>query len=213
MLKKALFVDENRNQIKPRTGFLQFHVKTKKVCKCFASLSQNKRILHMACVTALIRPSHEKRSNRSCSIRNYAKVFRRIRAFAVVVTSRSSSFEYTLLVHAVHAGSERNVCNIVVSTETHQTTTNPSQTSTLTPAPPQILTSKTLITFSSAFCADTVQIYLKCTCIYVSVHEILSFIACALTQISLRIFEVSPDLFGCSHTLQSMDVDKDKTKL
>ena len=31
-------------------------------------------------------------------------------------------------VHAVHAGAERNVCNIVVSTETLQTTTNPSQT-------------------------------------------------------------------------------------
>ena len=46
-----------------------------------------------------------------------------------------------------------------------------------------------------------------------SVHEILSLIACALTQISLRIFKVSPDRFGCSHTLQSMDVDKDKTKL
>ena len=29
--------------------------------------------------------------------------------------------------HAVHAGAERNVCNIVVSTETPQTTTNPSQ--------------------------------------------------------------------------------------
>ena len=29
-------------------------------------------------------------------------------------------------VHAVHAGAERNVCNIVVSTETPQTTTNPS---------------------------------------------------------------------------------------
>ena len=78
--------------------------------------------------TALIRPSQLKKSNQSCSFRNYAKVFRRSRAFAVVVTSHSSSFEYTMLVHAVHAGSERNVCNIVVFTETHQTTTNPSQT-------------------------------------------------------------------------------------
>ena len=45
------------------------------------------------------------------------KVFRRSIAFAiaVVVTSRSSSFEYTILVHAVHAGAERNVCNSVVS--------------------------------------------------------------------------------------------------
>ena len=31
-------------------------------------------------------------------------------------------------VHAVHAGAERNVCYIVVSNETLQTTTNPSQT-------------------------------------------------------------------------------------
>ena len=31
-------------------------------------------------------------------------------------------------VHAVHAGAERNVCNIVISTEKTQTTINPSQT-------------------------------------------------------------------------------------
>ena len=45
------------------------------------------------------------------------KVFRRSIAFviALVVTSRSSSFEYTISIHAVHAGAERNVCNIVVS--------------------------------------------------------------------------------------------------
>ena len=131
MLKKALFVDENRNQIEPRTGFLQFYVKTKKVCKCFASFSSEQThfthgmYIH---VTALIRHSHVKKSNQSCTIRNYAKDLRRSRAFTVVVTSRSSAFEYTMLVHAVHAGSGRNVCNIVVSTETHQTTTNPSQT-------------------------------------------------------------------------------------
>ena len=60
------------------------------------------------------------------------KVFRRSIAFAIalVVTSRYSSFDYTMSVHAVHAGAERNVCNIVVSTETSQTTTNPSQTNT-----------------------------------------------------------------------------------
>ena len=131
MLKKALFVDENRSQIEPRTRFLQFDVKTKKVCKCFASFSSEQaHFTHGMHTTALIRPSHVIKSNRSCPIRNYAKVFRRSRAFAVVVTSRSSSFEYTMLVHAVLAGSERNVCNIVVSTETHQTTTNPSQTLT-----------------------------------------------------------------------------------
>ena len=58
------------------------------------------------------------------------KVFRRSIAFAIalVVTSRSSSIEYTMPVHAVHAGAGRNVCNIVVSTETPQTTNNQSQT-------------------------------------------------------------------------------------
>ena len=30
MLKKALLRDDNRNQFEPRTGFLQFYVKTKK---------------------------------------------------------------------------------------------------------------------------------------------------------------------------------------
>ena len=125
VLKKALFVDENRSQIEPRTGFLQFYVKTKKVCKCFASFSpEQAHFTH----GMYIRPPRVKKSNRSCSKRNDAKVFRRSRAFAVVVTSHSSSFEDTMLVHAVHAGSERNVCNIVVSTETHQTTTNSSQT-------------------------------------------------------------------------------------
>ena len=50
-------------------------------------------------------------------------------------------------VHAVYAAAERNVCYIVVSTETPQTTTNISQTLLpvykLTPAPPKVLTSKT----------------------------------------------------------------------
>ena len=60
-----------------------------------------------------------------------ANFFRRSIAFAiaVAVTSRSRSFKYTILVHAVHAGAERNVCNIVVSIlKTPQTSTNPSQT-------------------------------------------------------------------------------------
>ena len=58
-------------------------------------------------------------------------------------------------VHAVHAAAERNACYIVVSTETPQTTTNPSQTLLpvykLTPAPLKVLTSKTPTAFSSAF--------------------------------------------------------------
>ena len=61
VLKKALFVDENRNQIEPRTGFLQFYVKTKKVCKCFASFSSEQaHFTHGMYKTALIRPSHVK---------------------------------------------------------------------------------------------------------------------------------------------------------
>ena len=44
-VEKALFWDENCNQIEPRTGFLQFYVKT----NVLPVLAQNKRILHMAC--------------------------------------------------------------------------------------------------------------------------------------------------------------------
>ena len=96
-----------------------------------------------------------------------AKVFRASITFAtaVVVTSHSIPLEYTILVHAVHAGAERNVCNIIVSIETppnfHQSISIAApvvQTSTLTPAPPQVLTSKTPTTFSSAFCADALQV-------------------------------------------------------
>ena len=84
------------------------------MCKCFASFSSEQaHFTHGMCITALIHPSHVKKSNRSCSIKDYAKVFRRSRTFAVVVTSRSSSFEYTMLVHAVHAGEEREMCVIL----------------------------------------------------------------------------------------------------
>ena len=64
-------------------------------------------------------------------------------------------------VHAVYEPAERNVCYIVVSTETPQTTTNPSQkllpVYKLTPAPLKVLTSKTPTAISSAFCADPPQ--------------------------------------------------------
>ena len=57
MLKKALLWDENRNQIEPWTGFLQFYVKTKKVCKCFASFSsEQEHFTHVMYMAALIRP-------------------------------------------------------------------------------------------------------------------------------------------------------------
>ena len=83
-------------------------------------------------MTALIRPSEVKKNNKPFMFYEgiKAKLFRSSIAFAiaVVVTSHSSSLEYTISVHAVHADAERNVCIIVVSTETPQTSTNPSQT-------------------------------------------------------------------------------------
>ena len=58
-VEKVLFVDENRNLIEYRTGFLLFYVKTKKVCKCFASFSsEQEHFTHGMYITALILPSH-----------------------------------------------------------------------------------------------------------------------------------------------------------
>ena len=111
----------------PERDFFSFMSKRRKYANVLPVLAQNKRIYTWHVHNSSYPSFARKKSNRSCSVRNGAKVFRRSRAFAVVVTPRSSSFDYTILVHAVHAGSERNVCNIVVSTETHQTTTNPSQ--------------------------------------------------------------------------------------
>ena len=97
MLKKALFWDENRNQIEPRMGFLQFYVKTKKVCKCFASFSSEQaHFTHGMYITALNSPSGVKNRTDQVLWRNDAKVLMSSSAFAVVVTSRSSSFEYTM---------------------------------------------------------------------------------------------------------------------
>ena len=154
---------------------------------------------------------------------NDAKVLRRSSAFAiaVVVASRSSSFEYTMSVHAVHAGAERNVCNIVVSTETPQTTTNPSQmllpvyklahlplphSKSSPPRPKQPLAQQMRYRCKYEVLSTSPNNYLKCvslstcTCVYVSVHEILSLIACATTQISLCIFKISPELSLLPHT-------------
>ena len=91
-----------------------------------------------------------------------AKVFRRSIAFAItlVVTSRSSSFEYTMSVHVVHAGAERNVCNIVISTETLQTTTNSSQTMLAKGQIIEWMRKMTpLCTFVSITCIHLVSIY------------------------------------------------------
>ena len=61
---------QDRNQIEPRTGFLQFNVKTKKVCICFASFSsEEEHFSHAMFITALIRPSDIKKSNRSCAMK------------------------------------------------------------------------------------------------------------------------------------------------
>ena len=130
-LKKALLWDENRNQIKHRTGFVQVFCQNKESMQNFASFSsEQEHFTHGMYITALIRTSNVKKSNQSCSMKEWCKVFRRSIAFtiALFVTSRSSPFEYTMSVHAVHEGAERNVWNIVVSSQTPQTTTNPSQT-------------------------------------------------------------------------------------
>ena len=120
-----------------------------------------------------------------------AKVFMRSIAFAiaVVVTSHSSSFEYTI---SVHAGAKRNVCNIVVSTETPQTSSNPSQMllpmyklahlplphpKSSLPRPQQPL-AQPLAQMRyrckyqvSSTGPNLLEVYIICTCIYVSVHE------------------------------------------
>ena len=70
MLEKVLLCDENGNQIEPRTGFLQFYVKTKKVCRCFASFSSEQvHFTHDMYMTALIYPLDVNKSNRSCSMK------------------------------------------------------------------------------------------------------------------------------------------------
>ena len=62
MLKKALLLDENRYQIEISTGFLQFYVKKKKVCRCFANLcSEQEYFTHDMYITAFIRVSDVKK--------------------------------------------------------------------------------------------------------------------------------------------------------
>ena len=115
----------------PERDFFIFMSKRRKYADILPVLAQNKSILHMSCTW---QPLFILRTYKIEPIMFYerinGKAFRRSIAFAiaVVLTSRSSSFEYTMSGHAVHAAAERNVCNIIVSTETPQTTTNPSQT-------------------------------------------------------------------------------------
>ena len=142
----------------PEQDFFSFNVKTKIVCRYFASCSsEQEHLTHGMYMSVLIRPSDVKIEPIMFYEVINVKVFSHSIAFAilVVVTSRSSSFEDTI---SVHAGAERNVCDIVVSTETppnfHQSISNAApreQTSTLTPAPPQVLTSKTPQPFAQPF--------------------------------------------------------------
>ena len=78
---------------------------------------EQEHFTHGMYMTALIRSSDVKKIELIMFYEGInTKVFRRSIAFAiaVVVTSRSSSFEYTISVHAVHASAERNMCKIVV---------------------------------------------------------------------------------------------------
>ena len=100
-VEKALLWDEDRNQIEPRTGFLQFNVKTKIVGihVCFASFSsEQEHFTHGMYIAALYSSFGLKKRTDHVLWRNDAKNFRRSSALAiaVVVTSRSSSFEYTI---------------------------------------------------------------------------------------------------------------------
>ena len=94
-------------------------MRTKKVCRCFGSLSsEQEQFTHGMYMTALIGSLDVKKIEPIMFYEGTnTKVFRRSITFAItlVVTSHSSSFEYTISVHAVHASAERNVCNIVVS--------------------------------------------------------------------------------------------------
>ena len=122
-------------------------------------------------------------------------------------------------IHAVHAGAERNVCYIVVSIETPQTTTNTSQTllpfyklahlpiphsKSSPPRPPQPLAQPLLqMRYRCKYQVlstgpNILEVYIIYLHVYVSV-KILSHIACATTQISLCIFKVCQN-FRCSHT-------------
>ena len=48
-VKKALFLDENRNQLNPEQAFFSFMSKRRKYANVLPVLAQNKHILHMAC--------------------------------------------------------------------------------------------------------------------------------------------------------------------
>ena len=126
------------------------------------------------------------------------------------------------------------MCYIVVSAETPQTTTNPSQTllpvyklvhlplshsKSSSPRPPPPPTTTHTQPLAKPFVQmryrcytgpNILEVYIIYLHVYVSV-DILTHIACATTQNSLCIFKVCQN-FRCSHT-QSKDVDKDKDQI
>ena len=59
----ALILMKTVNQIKPRTGFLKFYDKTKKLSRCFASFSLGpEQFTHGIYITVLICPTYVKKS-------------------------------------------------------------------------------------------------------------------------------------------------------
>ena len=112
----------------PEREFFSLMSKRRKytyMCSYFASFSSEQEHFTLGMyMTTLIRPSDVTKSNRSCSMKEKMAKF----SAQYRLLHRASSFEYTMSVHAVHAGAERKVCYIVVYTETPQITTNPSQT-------------------------------------------------------------------------------------
>ena len=131
---------------------------------------------------------------------------------------------------SVHAAVERNVCYIVVSTETPQTTTNPSQTLLpvykLTPAPLKVLTPKTTQHLAQPFAqmryrckyqvSSTGLNILEVYIIYLHVYMSQYMRFCQLSHVPrLRLacaFLKFRQNFRCLHS-ESMDVDKDKTTI
>ena len=135
-------------------------------------------------------------------------------------------------VHAVYEAAERNVCYIVVSTETPQTITNPSQScspctnlplphsKSSPPRPPQQLAQpfaqihhrcKYQVSSTGLNILEVFIIYLH---VYMYMSQYMRIcrlshaprlrLACALLRFHQN--------FRCSH-MQSMDVDKDKTTI
>ena len=111
-------------------GFLQFYVKTKKVCRCFASFSsEQEHFTHVLYMSALNRPSDVK--NRTDHVLRRDKC----QSFQAQPRHRGSCIVTLLFLRVYHISTcsacrrgERCLCYIVVSAETPQTSTNPSQT-------------------------------------------------------------------------------------